>query len=157
MLNQKQLALAAIELVTPAIERLFHTSNRQTLHIVVMDPSTRPWESSFEESILVEHTLGDRETWTAPFDELARKKAHQAWRDRTANIQHQTQHPSMLQQGDVLYYGSFKYGEIIVACSGVEQWFDMLVSGWIAVAMEQLAIHEYQKSKVETPTKAFVS
>ncbi|QGG79676.1 hypothetical protein GH975_03465 [Litorivicinus lipolyticus] len=40
------------------------------------------------------------------------------------------------------FYGSFVYGSVIVACSGVEQWFDVLVSGWVAVAFEQLLVHQ---------------
>jgi len=34
---------------------------------------------------------------------------------------------------------------VVVACCGIEQWFDMLVCGWIALAFEQLMINEYHK------------
>ncbi|GAL19014.1 hypothetical protein JCM19235_2437 [Vibrio maritimus] len=41
MKSNKEIALDAIELVKPAIEKLFERTNRKELHIVVMDhPST---------------------------------------------------------------------------------------------------------------------
>jgi hypothetical protein len=155
MLSNKQLAMDAVELVKPAIERLFERTNRKELHIVIMDPELKPWESSFEDAILYQTSLGSPKEWTIPFDEFARKKAQQAWREGTANINNQTQHPTSLRKGDLLFYGSFVYGNVVVACSGVEQWFDMLVSGWIAVAIEQLAIHDYQATKSKTPTQTY--
>jgi len=153
--THKQLAMDAVELVTPAIERLFEQTNRKELHIVIMDPKVKPWESSFEDAILHQASLGKPNEWTIPFDQLARKKAQQAWRDGSANINHQTLHPASLREDDLLFYGSFVYGNIVVACSGVQQWFDMLVSGWIAVAIEQLAIHQYQTAKIENPTQTY--
>ncbi|PSU30472.1 hypothetical protein [Photobacterium lutimaris] len=155
MNTHKQIALDAIELVRPAIERLFSRTNRQELHIVVMDPRVKPWEVSFEEAILVETSIGQPDAWTIPFDQLARKKAQQAWRDSQANINHQTNHPSSLRDDDVLYYGSFVYGNVVVACSGVQQWYDMLISGWIALAIEQLTINDYQTQKIENPTQTY--
>jgi hypothetical protein len=153
-IDHKQLAKDAVELVKPAIEKLFDQTNRRELHIVVMDPRIKPWESSFEDAILYEESIKNSE-WSAPFDVFARKKAVHAWRDGTANINHQTIHPSSLRDDDVLFYGSFVYGDVVVACSGVEQWFDMLVSGWVALAFEQLAINNYQQTKIDNPTKAY--
>ena len=155
MKNHKQLAIDAVELVTPSIERLFNQTNRKELHIVIMDPQVKPWESSFEDAILHEASLGKPNEWTIPFDQLARKKAQQAWRDGCANLNHQTLHPASLREGDVLFYGSFVYGNIVVACSGVQQEFDMLVSGWLAIAIEQLTMHEYQTQKLEKPTQTY--
>lgn len=154
-MDTKQLAIEAVNVVKPAIEQLFTKTNRQELHIVVMNPQLKPWESSFDDAILYECSLGSPESWTIPFDKLAKKKAQQAWRDGRANINHQTLHPSSLRKDDVLFYGSFVYGDIVVACSGVEQWFDMLVSSWIAMAFEQLTVHEYQTQKVQDPTNAY--
>jgi hypothetical protein len=152
-MDLKQIAAQAIELVTPSIGSLFEKTCRKELHIVVVDPRIKPWESEFNDAILIEKSLGNPEEWQVPFDELARKKAAQAWRQGTANISLQTQHPSSLRSGDILYYGSFVYGDIVVGCSGVEPWFDMLIASWIALAIEQLSIHEYQETKRTNPTK----
>jgi len=140
-MTHQQIAQQAITLVTPSIEELFNKTVRKELHIVIMDPRIKPWESSFDDAILHEHTIQNSD-WEKPFDEFARLKAKQAWRDKRPNILNQTLHPSSLNDDDLPFYGSFVYGNLVVACSGVEQWFDMLISGWIALAFEQLIMHE---------------
>ena len=137
-------ARQAVELVKPSIQELFKRTNRKELHIVIMDPRVRAWEAEFDEATLYQESIGNCDSWELPFDEYARNKAEQAWRDMQANIVTQTSHPSSLREGDLPFYGSFVYGNVVVACSGVEQWFDMLISGWIALAFEQLMVHEYQ-------------
>ncbi|WP_368031496.1 hypothetical protein [Arcobacter sp. s6] len=138
------IAKQAVQLVKPSIEELFKRTNRKELHIVIMDPRIKPWEANFDDAILYEESIKNSE-WQLPFNEFARKKALQAWRERQANIVTQSMHPSSLREDDLPFYGSFVYGNIVVACSGVEQWFDMLISSWIAVAFEQLMIHELQQ------------
>ncbi|MGI9947351.1 hypothetical protein [Vibrio hyugaensis] len=155
MKSHVEIAMDAVELVKPSIERLFERTNRKELHIVVMDPRIKPWESSFNEAILYQTSLGTPEEWTIPFDEFACNKAHQAWRNSRPNIHNQTTQTSSLQENDLLFFGSFVHGDVVVACSGVEQWYDMLVSGWIAVAFEQLCMSEYQKNKTNHPTQAY--
>ncbi|WP_264876809.1 hypothetical protein [Vibrio agarivorans] len=155
MRDIQAIAIDAVELVKPSIERLFERTNRQELHIVVMNPHLKPWESSFEDAILYQTSLGDPDSWTIRFDHLAQKKAAQAWRESTSNVQLQQIHPSSLREEDVLFYGSFVYGNIVVACSGVQQWYDMLISSWIALAIEQLMMHEYQTQKIENPTQTY--
>ncbi len=155
MRSHQDIAIDAIELVTPAIERLFERTNRQELHIVIMDPRVKPWESTFEDAILHQASLGSPSEWTTPFDQFALKKAQQAWRSGQANLNQQTFHTSSLKDDDLLFFGSFVYGDVVVACSGVEQWYDMLISGWIAVAFEQLCMAEYQNTKTQTPTQTF--
>jgi len=138
------IAKQAVELVKPSISALFQRTNRQELHIVIMDPRLKPWEADFSDAILYQESIKNADTWDIAFDDLARNKAEQAWRESQANVVAQTMHPSSLREGDIPFYGSFVYGNVVVACSGVEQWFDMLISGWIALAFEQLTVHERQ-------------
>ena len=151
MKNQIEIVADAIDLVRPSIDLLFKRTSRQELHIVVMNPRIKPWEGTFEEALLYEVSIGQPDKWTIPFDQLARQKAKQAWRGQHANINSQLLHPASLREDDVLCFGTFVYGDIVVACSGVQQWYDMLISGWIAVAIEQLFMHEYQTIKSESP------
>ncbi|GLO62590.1 hypothetical protein MACH09_30980 [Vibrio sp. MACH09] len=155
MKSLDEVAKDAVDLTMPAIAKLFERTNRQELHIVIMNPQLKPWEASFEDAILYETSLGTPESWSVAFDQLARNKAKQAWRESTSNIQLQTQHCASLRNDDVLFYGSFVYGNVVVACSGVQQWYDMLISGWIAIAIEQLTMHEYQTVKLDTPTQTY--
>ena len=146
-MNHVLIAQQAIELVKPSITTLFGRTNRQVLHIVIMDPRIKPWEADFNDAILYQESIGETTTWEHPFDEFARNKAEQAWRNTQPNIVAQTMHPSSLKEGDLPFYGTFVYGNIVVATSGVEQWFDMLVSGGVALAFEQLCIHEKQSNQ----------
>ncbi len=154
MKSHKKIVEDAIDLVTPSINKLLERTNRPVLHIVVMDPRLKPWESDFEQAILHEKSFGDLNKWDIPFAQMARKKAHQAWRSNQPNLVNQTLHTSSLREGDLLFYGSFVHGDIVVACSGVEQWYDMLISGWIAIAIEQLCMSEYQNNKLNNPTQS---
>ncbi|TEW54325.1 hypothetical protein E2R68_08615 [Psychromonas sp. RZ22] len=153
MKNNVKLAQEAVELVKPAIDKLFEIAKRKELHIVVMDPTIKPWECDFADAILYQETIGNPEQWPVKFDDLARNKAAQAWRNSSANINMHTAHPSSIRDDDCLFYGSFVYGDIVVGCSGIESHFDMLISAWIALAFEQLAIHSYEKDKADTPMK----
>jgi len=135
-----EIAKQAIELVKPSIEALFEHTVRKELHIVVVDPRVKPWEASFDDAILYEYTMRNSDVWQAPYDEFARNKARQAWREQQPNGVIQQLHPSSLRSEDVPFYGSFVYGNVVVGCSGVQQWFDVLISGWVALAFEQLAI-----------------
>jgi len=143
-MKHEEFARQAVELVKPSIETLFEKTNRKELHIVIMDPRLKPWESDFNDAILYQESIRNSKKWENPYDEFARNKAEQAWRDSQPNIINQTMHPSSLRESDLPFYGSFVYGNVVVACSGVEQWFDMLVSGWVALSFEQLMVHEYQ-------------
>ncbi len=148
-MKHEEIARQAVALVKPSVDALFEKTNRKELHIVVMDPRLKPWESEFNDAILYQESIRNSKVWENPYDVFARNKAEQAWRDRQANIINQTIHPSSLRESDLPFYGSFVYGNVVVACSGVEQWFDMLVSGWIALAFEQLMVHEYQNNCVQ--------
>ena len=142
-----EIAKQAIELVKPSIEALFEHTVRKELHIVVVDPRVKPWEASFDDAILYEYTIRNSDVWQAPYDEFARNKARQAWREQQPNSVIQQLHPSSLRSEDVPFYGSFVYGNVVVGCSGVQQWFDVLISGWVALAFEQLAIADRLDAK----------
>lgn len=139
-MDLKHIAQEALNIVTPAIDRLFEQTNRKELHIVIMNPRLKPWEASFEEAILLETSIKNSPEWALPFEQFARNKAKQAWREQQPNLATQALHPSSLEAEDVPFYGSFVYGNIVVACSGVEQWYDMLIASWIATTIEQLCI-----------------
>jgi len=146
MIKHIEIAAQAVEVVKPSIQELFKRTNRQELHIVIVDPRIKPWEADFKDAILYQESILNKDTFELPFDEMARNKAEQAWRESQANVITQTLHPASLRQGDVPFYGSFVYGNVVVACSGVEQWFDMLIAGWIALAFEQLIVNEIQSN-----------
>lgn len=157
-MNHKKLAERAYEIIKPSIEKLLkEEAKREDMHIVVMNPTMKPWEATFEEAILLEISVTDRNKWENPYDEMALGKAKQAWRDGRSNVEKHLMSPATLKDGDVAFYGSFEYQGVIVAASGVEGWFDQLVSGWMALTIQQLAMDYYQKFKARPTLESYIS
>ena len=156
-MNHLKIAVSAINLLEPSISKLLSEKAKRTdMHIVVMDPTKKPWEVSFEEAILLEKSLSDKSHWENPYDEFARAKARQAWCDRSDNVRKHLLAPATLSVGEIVHYGTFEYRGVIVGSSGVEPWLDVLVSGWVALAIQQLAQDYYQNFKTENPTAAYL-
>ncbi len=156
-MDHKKLAKEAIELLIPTIKELLSTrAKREDMHIVVMNPTIKPWESTFESAILYEYSMTDKKNWANPYDEIARGKAQQSWRDGRNNVYKHLHCPATLKSGDIAYYGSFDYEGVIVASSGVEPWFDVLVSGWVAITIQQLAQAEYQAFTTKNPMERYL-
>ncbi len=156
-MDHKELAREAIDLLYPTIKALLaEKAKRNDMHIVVMDPTRKPWECTFEEAVLYEYSMTDPSLWENPYDQMAREKAKQAWRDGRSNMHKHLTAPATLKRGDLAFYGSFDYEGVIVASSGVEPWFDVLVCGWVAVAVQQLAQADYQAFKAAQPMERWI-
>ena len=95
-LTHSEVARQSVALVRPSIEELFNRTVRRELHIVILDPRIKPWESDFNDAILYQESIGNTTSWEKPFDDFARNKAEQAWRDMQSNIVAQTKHPSSM-------------------------------------------------------------
>ena len=83
--------------------------------------------------------------WTADYREIARGKALQLWQDR--NDGRTDIVPHLLYQEEHPYWGGVKRDGIVVACSGVEPWFDRMISGMVADMIIAGAYHAWMKSK----------
>ena len=51
-MTHAEAAQQAIALVKASIESLYERTNRKELHIVIMDPRLKPWESDCDAAIL---------------------------------------------------------------------------------------------------------
>ena len=56
--------------------------------------------------------------------------------------------PHLLFTGETPYWGGVKRRGIVVTCSGVQPWFDKMVSGMIADAMVALAYDAWMNSQI---------
>ncbi len=119
----------------------FFPLKRRMLHIVVLVPAMRDDRiSSFPKwpnypiypHLLYEYSLGDKSEWPHKFDEIAEYKALQLWHGR--NDDRTDIMPHLLFPGDTPYWGGVKRHGIVVTCSGVQPWFDKMISGLIADA-----------------------
>jgi hypothetical protein len=108
-------------------------------YLVVMKPGSSPASSSFEDAILYEHAVGERERWDADYRGFALAKARIAWRTGIDSHIVQEQHPYLLEAGDTVLWGSVAIDGIVVAASGADAWYDEAFAGAVALCMRAQA------------------
>ena len=104
-------------------------------YLVVMKPGSSPASSSFEDAILYEHAVGDRERWDADYRGFALAKARIAWRTGIDSHIVQEQCPYLLEAGDTVLWGSVAMDGIVVAASGADAWYDEAFAGAVALCL----------------------
>lgn len=119
------------------------------LYIVVMDPAKTPAHAGFEEAILYEHAIGDREKWDADYAGFARAKARIAWRTGLDSHLVQELRPQLLSGGDTVLWGSVALDGIVVGVSGAHPWYDEAFAGTIAMCLRALAKEAIVKARSE--------
>jgi hypothetical protein len=141
-LIDRRLAARAVEMSLPLIhEAMRHKEVGESgfLYLVVMDPLRTPDNSSFEEAILFEYAVGDREKWDADYAAFARAKARVAWRTGMDSHQVQELRPHLLAAGDTVLWGSIVLDGIVVAASGANAWYDEAFAGTVAMCLRAMA------------------
>lgn len=134
-------AKRAIDMIWPSVSELIddHTFKRSDLHIVIARRTGFAYdEEAFQADILHRYDIGDRDKWEAPFDEIAYRKCFQSWRSGLSTHEIQTQAPHLLEVGDTVYFGSVVSDGIVVACSGIQPYFDEMISSWVLAAIKAL-------------------
>lgn len=132
----------AVTLSLPMIrEAMMHKEVGESgfLYIVVMDPLRTPANSSFEEAILYEHALGDREKWDADYAGFARAKAKVSWSTGLDSHLVQELRPHLLAAKDTVLWGSVAIDGIVVGVSGANPWYDEAFAGTIAMCLRAVA------------------
>jgi hypothetical protein len=104
-----------------------------------MDPVRAPDNASFEEAILYEHAVGDREKWDADYAGFARAKAKVAWRTGLDSHLVQELRPQLLRAGDTVLWGSAVVDGIVVGVSGANPWYDEAFAGTVAMCLRAIA------------------
>lgn len=135
-------AQAAVQYSLPTITEAMKDSKvgeSGFLYIVVMDPGRTPQTSCFEEAILYEHAIGDRERWDADYAAFARAKARLAWKTGMDSHAVQELYPHLLSGGDTLLWGSIALDGIVVGVSGAHPWFDEAIAGTVGMWLRALS------------------
>ncbi|MFA7208753.1 MAG: hypothetical protein WC120_00560 [Parcubacteria group bacterium] len=104
---------------------------------------------------LYQKSVGEKKDWPHPFDEIAMCKALQLWTDR--NDDRTMPIPHLLFPGDTPYWGGVKRRGIVVTCSGVQPWFDKMISGVIADVIVGLAHNAYENDEERKSGVNFLS
>lgn len=95
--------------------------------------------------------FGDSSTWEHPFEDIAFAKAELTAKHNMPSREVQLMHPELLEvgtddeMGDIKYWGSAIVGNLVVACSGVESYFDEAFSYMIAYLWLGLIQHEQER------------
>lgn len=138
----------AVAMVLPGVLALMvdGTFRQKDLHIVVARPGVSPpleqaqWDTR---GILYEHSIGDTDAWTKPYAQIARSKCYLSWKHGLPTHVIQTRMPWLLEPGDTVFYGSAVSDGLVVAASGVQAWFDQMVSEWVLAAIRAQCIGAY--------------
>lgn len=135
----------ALRLMQPAIQ---HTLDRNLMKrsdlaiVVTATTAIVPWKPKqhFSDRWHVLRKLGNPSQWESNFDEIALSKAEQSVRSRRDTA---TLPPHYHEVGDTTFWGSVVLDDIVVACSGVEPYFDEMFAMWVASAVKATAKHHY--------------
>lgn len=138
--------------------------NRKHCHIVILIPSM-PDESATDfpnwpnyqvsPHVLYEEGIGGPPAWEYDYMNIARCKALQLWHDR--NDGRTDFLPHLVFPHEAPLWGGVKREGIVVACSGVQPYFDRMISGMIADMCIGLAHHEWMMSKDRKDDVCFLS
>ncbi|MBB5213650.1 hypothetical protein [Parapusillimonas granuli] len=145
-------AKEAVDLAMPMIERGIASrriGESGFLHIVIMDPALHPQDCRFEQAILYEHSVGDRDAWDADYAQYAREKARVCWRAQRNGHELRYIAPQLLRPTDTGVWGGIWHEGIAVGVSGADPWFDEAIGTSIASLLRAIA----KKKALQTPER----
>jgi hypothetical protein len=152
----REMAQRAVKLVLPLILILMESGHvkRKALHVVITDPTKQPGFCNFGEATLYEESIGkDTPAWEHHFDDIAMRKARQAWRTGFSNRYTQAA-PWLLFKNDTMFKGTAVSddGSLIVAVSGVEDYYDEMFSKMILAAIQALSHKKFEAMQASGET-----
>lgn len=152
-IDRKHVALQAYEYITPAIQfcisqQLF---KRAHMNILLLDGRIPYQGESLEEMmsddvgvVLGEFNVGFPGDWQHNYQGISRSKAYMTWR---TGLPSGDILPHLREDGDTIYSGSAIVKKTIAACSGVQPYFDEMVSVWLAIAYNALIRDAFEKAE----------
>lgn len=146
----EEVVIRAIDAVTHLIFQSDESPidpKRDDYHVVVIVPSVEDARKAdypkfpnypVTPYVLYEDSGGDVENWEHPYDNIARCKGMQLWRgmndDGNMGV-----NAHLLFPDDTPYWGGVYRHGIVVCCSGIQPWFDQLISGMVADMIKAMA------------------
>lgn len=135
-------ARKAVDMVLPLIDAAMKDSavgESGFLHIVIMDPALAWGAAPFEQSILLEHSVGDRQRWDADYARFARDKARVCWRTGRDGHSVRVVSPHLLKGRDCGVWGGVCVDGIVVGVSGANPWYDEAFAGCVAHCLKAVS------------------
>jgi hypothetical protein len=143
-------ARRAVDLALPMIEPALRepgVCGSGFLVIVVMDPALTPADCRFDDAVLLEHCIGNRERWDADYAAFARAKARLSWHSGLPSREVQGGRAHALRAGDSLLWGSVCLDGIVVGVSGAEAWWDEAFATAVAANLRALAMGAHASAR----------
>lgn len=112
--------------------------------VVESDHSDRSGHS-IDPHVLYEQSVGDENEWDLPFHKIAHSKALQLWQGRNSDGQTDS-NAHLLFSKDTPFWGGVKRHGIVVAFSGVQPWFDQMISGMTADMLKAYGREAFERS-----------
>lgn len=137
----KEVAKNAINIAKGLIHQTMKNNvvKRSHLHIVV---------GNTDGKILAEKSIGEPDEWKHPYKEIALSKFDLTVRHQKTTREIQLLYPELSgEEGDTFFWGSYIDGGIVVACSGVEAYFDEMYSKIIA-SIARALVTKYQEDEM---------
>lgn len=136
-------AESAVRMCLPLIDQAMRNpeefGDSGFLYIVVMNPALTPANARFEDAVLYEHSIGDRENWDADYAGFALAKARAAWSTGMDGHAVQELRPCLLSAQGAVLWGSVVLEGIVVSASGAYPWYDEAFAGTIAMCLRAMA------------------
>jgi hypothetical protein len=139
----------ALAMTLPLIEPLMRDASvvgSGFLHIVILDPARSPHECSFDDAVLLEHSVGDRTRWDADYAGFARAKARLSWHHGQGTHALQATSPHLLRSGDTVLAGSAWLDGIVVGVSGAHPHYDEAFATCVAACLRAVAKQRWHEA-----------
>lgn len=155
-LTEKAVGLVLDGIILPMMER--GEVKRPHLHIVVgVDRPMDYWDSTTaDDGVIYEQSIGDPTMWEYDYRGIAQGKYRQTRRTGLPSRVIQQIAPHLYIRGDTIHAGSTNLIGIIVACSGVESFWDEAFAGMIAWAIWGLIKKEDEQIRRDHPNLDFL-
>ncbi|MCA9355185.1 hypothetical protein KC865_01380 [Candidatus Kaiserbacteria bacterium] len=106
--------------------------------------------------LLYEESVGEKDNWEYPFDDIARCKALQLWQGRNDDGQTDS-NAHLLFSGDTPYWGGVKRHGLVVGFSGEKPCIDQLISGMTADSLKALGRYAFENSNDKLDGRNFLA
>lgn len=138
------------------IKYLLH---RQMCHVTILAPAMNDggvWPNfDIKPTPVYDKSIGDKDAWPYPFEEIACGKALQLWQGRndgSTDIM-----PHLLFAGDTPFWGGVERERLVAVCSGFKEHVDRLVAGIMADTLICVAREAWLASKDKKDDVCFLT
>lgn len=133
-----ELVIEAFNTVYGPIRKSLESGMTKRAHLAVVVTATeainpRDPKKSFKDHCYLITNFDNTADWEHDYEKIALSKAEKSARTGKGSAELP---PHYLLDGDTVFWGSVVLDEIVVACSGVEPYYDEMFSMWIAAAIK---------------------